>query len=84
MVSDALALVLSTCYLFLYFIAAMYDDPRRVSKLNATSTALNIISVIAMMFYIIAYDYFKRRLNNRCNRSIPLVSPAYTTPLDRR
>lgn len=34
MVSDALALLLSTSSLFLYFMASMYDDPHQVSKLK--------------------------------------------------
>lgn len=57
MVSDALALLLSTSSLFLYFIASMYEDPRSVSKLNDASTVLNIVSVIAMMLTFITGTY---------------------------
>lgn len=57
MVSDALALVLSTSSLFLYFIASMYDDPHQVSKLNAASTVLNIVSVIGMMLTFVTGTY---------------------------
>ncbi|XP_074355485.1 uncharacterized protein LOC141695129 [Apium graveolens] len=53
MVSDAIALLLSTCSLFLYFLESMYDDPHQVSKLNAASTGLNIVSVMAMMLTFI-------------------------------
>ncbi|XP_074346116.1 uncharacterized protein LOC141684877 [Apium graveolens] len=44
MVSDALALLLSTSSLFFYFLESMYEDPHQVSKLNAASTVLNIVS----------------------------------------
>ncbi|WOG86482.1 hypothetical protein DCAR_0205691 [Daucus carota subsp. sativus] len=57
MVSDALALLLSTCSLFLYFLESMYEDPRQVSKLNAASTGLNIVSVMAMMLTFITGTY---------------------------
>ncbi|KAL8122420.1 hypothetical protein AgCh_018949 [Apium graveolens] len=53
MIADALALVLSTTSLFLYFTSSMYQDPHQVSKLNAASTGLNIVSVIAMMLTFI-------------------------------
>nr|XP_017233103.1 PREDICTED: uncharacterized protein LOC108207155 [Daucus carota subsp. sativus] len=57
MVSDALALLLSTCSLFLYFLESMYEDPHQVSKLNAASTGLNIVSVMAMMLTFITGTY---------------------------
>lgn len=57
MISDALALLLSTSSLFLYFIATMYEDPYEVAKLNAASTMLNIVSVIAMMLTFVAGTY---------------------------
>ncbi|KAL1819295.1 hypothetical protein ACET3Z_014164 [Daucus carota] len=57
MISDALALLLSTSSLFLYFIATMYEDPYQVAKLNAASTVLNIVSVIAMMLTFITGTY---------------------------
>lgn len=57
MVADALALVLSTTSLFLYFISSMYQDTQKVAKLNAASTGLNIFSVVAMMLTFIAGTY---------------------------
>ncbi|KAL8090981.1 hypothetical protein AgCh_040164 [Apium graveolens] len=57
MVSDALALLLSTSSLFFYFLESMNEDPRQVSKLNAASTVLNIVSVMAMMLTFIAGTY---------------------------
>ena len=57
MISGALALLLSTSSLFLYFIATMYEDPYEVAKLNAASTMLNIVSVIAMMLTFVAGTY---------------------------
>lgn len=57
MVADASALVLSISSLFLYFISSMYQDPHLVSKLNAASTGLNIVSVIAMMLTFITGTY---------------------------
>ncbi|KAL8090979.1 hypothetical protein AgCh_040162 [Apium graveolens] len=57
MVSDALALLLSTSALFFYFLESMTEDPHQVSKLNAASTVLNIISVVAMMLTFIAGTY---------------------------
>ena len=57
MVSDALALVLSTSSLFFYFTASMSDDPLQVSKLNAVSTVLNIVSIIGMMLTFITGTY---------------------------
>ncbi|KAL8090965.1 hypothetical protein AgCh_040148 [Apium graveolens] len=57
MVSDALALLLSTCSLFLYFLESMYEDPHQVSKLNAASVGLNIVSVVAMMLTFITGTY---------------------------
>ena len=56
-VSDAIALALSTTSLFLYFISSMYEDPRQVSKLNAVSTGLNIFSIVAMMLTFICGIY---------------------------
>lgn len=56
-VSDALALALSTTTLFIYFISSMHDDPDQVSKLDATSTVLNMVSVIAMMFTFMAASF---------------------------
>lgn len=57
MVADVLALVLSSTSLFLYFVSSMYQDPLQVSKLNAASTGLNIVSVIAMMLTFITGTY---------------------------
>ncbi|XP_074356960.1 uncharacterized protein LOC141696736 [Apium graveolens] len=57
MVSDALALLLSTSALFFYFLESMTDDPLQESKLNAASTVLNIVSVVAMMLTFIAGTY---------------------------
>ncbi|KAL8104869.1 uncharacterized protein LOC141678125 [Apium graveolens] len=57
MVSDALALALSLTSLFIYFISSMYEDPDQVAKLDAVSTVLNIVSVIAMMLTFIAGTY---------------------------
>ncbi|WOG96210.1 hypothetical protein DCAR_0415543 [Daucus carota subsp. sativus] len=57
MVCDALALLLSTSSLFLYFIASMYEDPHSVSRLNNASAGLNIVSVIAMMLTFITGTY---------------------------
>ncbi|XP_074357806.1 uncharacterized protein LOC141697374 [Apium graveolens] len=57
MVSDALALLLSTSSLFFYFLESMNEDPGQVSKLNAASTVLNIVSVMAMMLTFIAGTY---------------------------
>lgn len=57
MISDALALLLSTSSLFFYFLESMNEDPHQVSKLNAASTVLNIISVMAMMLTFIAGTY---------------------------
>nr|XP_017233106.1 PREDICTED: serine/threonine-protein phosphatase 6 regulatory ankyrin repeat subunit A-like [Daucus carota subsp. sativus] len=57
MVSDALALLLSTCSLFLYFLESMYEDPHQVSKLNAASVGLNIVSIMAMMLTFITGTY---------------------------
>lgn len=57
MISDALALLLSTTSLFLYFILSMYRDPHKVSKLNHALTGLNIFSVIAMMLTFITGTY---------------------------
>ncbi|KAL8091031.1 hypothetical protein AgCh_040213 [Apium graveolens] len=57
MVSDALALLLSTCSLFTYFLGSMYEDPHQVSKLNALSVGLNIVSVIAMMLTFLTGTY---------------------------
>ncbi|XP_063943556.1 protein ACCELERATED CELL DEATH 6-like isoform X2 [Daucus carota subsp. sativus] len=56
-VSDAIALALSTTSLFLYFISSMYEDPRQVSKLNAISTGLNIFSIVGMMLTFICGIY---------------------------
>ncbi|WOG87845.1 hypothetical protein DCAR_0207077 [Daucus carota subsp. sativus] len=49
MISDALALALSTISLFLYFISTTYEDPQLVSKLNGVSSVLTVVSVVAMM-----------------------------------
>lgn len=57
MVADALALVLSISSLFLYFISSMYEDPYQVSKFNAASTGLNIVSIMAMMLTFISGTY---------------------------
>ncbi|KAL8090685.1 hypothetical protein AgCh_039936 [Apium graveolens] len=54
MLSDALALLLSTSSLFFYFLESMTEDPHQVSKLNATSTVFNIVSVMAMMLTFMA------------------------------
>lgn len=52
MVSDALALLLSTSCFF-YFLALMNKYPRHVAKLNAASSVLNIVLVMAIMLTII-------------------------------
>lgn len=57
MVTDAVALLLSTSSLFLYFISTMYQTPHRVSQLNAASTGLNIISIITMMLTFLTGSY---------------------------
>ncbi|XP_074339526.1 protein ACCELERATED CELL DEATH 6-like isoform X2 [Apium graveolens] len=57
MISDASALALSITSLFIYFISSMYDDPDQVSKFDAASTGLNIVSVIAMILTFIAGIY---------------------------
>ncbi|WOG86606.1 hypothetical protein DCAR_0205823 [Daucus carota subsp. sativus] len=57
MISDALAFLLSTCSLFLYFLQSMYEDAREVSKLNAASVGLNIVSIVAMMLTFITGTY---------------------------
>ncbi|KAL8092091.1 protein ACCELERATED CELL DEATH 6-like [Apium graveolens] len=57
MVSDALALALSTTSLFIYFVSSMSEDPNLVAKLDFASTMLNIVSVIAMMLTFIAGTY---------------------------
>ncbi|WOH14015.1 hypothetical protein DCAR_0933530 [Daucus carota subsp. sativus] len=57
MVSDAIALLLSTSSLVFYFLESMNEDPHQVRKLNAASTGLNIVSVIAMMLTFIAGTY---------------------------
>ncbi|KAL8090682.1 hypothetical protein AgCh_039933 [Apium graveolens] len=54
MLSDALALLLSTSSLFFYFVESMTEDPHQVSKLSATSTVFNIVSVMAMMLTFMA------------------------------
>ncbi|XP_074359254.1 uncharacterized protein LOC141698457 [Apium graveolens] len=54
MLSDALALLLSTSSLFFYFLESMTEDPHQVSKLSATSTVFNIVSVMAMMLTFMA------------------------------
>lgn len=57
MVSDTVALVLSTASLFLYFISSMYRNTQKVARLNAASSVLNIFSVIAMMMTFMAGTY---------------------------
>ena len=57
MMSDALALLMSTSSLFLYFLESMNDDPHEVSLLNASSTVLNILSIMGMMLTFIAGTY---------------------------
>ena len=57
MVSDAIALVLSTSSLIFYFLESMNENPHQVRKLNAASTGLNIVSVIAMMLTFITGTY---------------------------
>ncbi|XP_074382109.1 uncharacterized protein LOC141724020 [Apium graveolens] len=54
MISDALALALSITSLFIYFISSLYDNPSQVSKFDAASTGLNIVSVMAMILTFIA------------------------------
>lgn len=57
MITDALALLMSTCSLFLYFLESMYDDPLLVSQLSATSVGLNIVSIVTMMVTFITGTY---------------------------
>ncbi|XP_074357045.1 uncharacterized protein LOC141696820 isoform X2 [Apium graveolens] len=57
MVSDAIALLLSTSSLFFYFLESINEDPHQVSKLNAASTVLNTVSVMAMMLTFVAGTY---------------------------
>ncbi|WOG86470.1 hypothetical protein DCAR_0205676 [Daucus carota subsp. sativus] len=57
MVSDALALLMSTSSLFFYFLESMNEDIHQVSLLNASSTVLNILSISAMMVTFIAGTY---------------------------
>ncbi|WOG87846.1 hypothetical protein DCAR_0207078 [Daucus carota subsp. sativus] len=57
MISDALALALSTISLFLYFISTTYEDPQLVSKLNGVSSGLTVVSVVAMMLTFITGTY---------------------------
>ena len=57
MLSDALALLMSTSSLFFYFLESMNEDPHQVSLLNASSTVLNILSIIGMMLTFIAGTY---------------------------
>ncbi|WOG86483.1 hypothetical protein DCAR_0205692 [Daucus carota subsp. sativus] len=57
MVSDALALLMSVSSLFFYFLESMNEDPLQVSLLNASSTVLNILSIIGMMLTFIAGTY---------------------------
>nr|XP_017233149.1 PREDICTED: uncharacterized protein LOC108207200 [Daucus carota subsp. sativus] len=57
MVSDALALLMSTSSLFFYFLESMNEDLHQVSLLNASSTVLNILSISAMMVTFIAGTY---------------------------
>ncbi|WOG86577.1 hypothetical protein DCAR_0205792 [Daucus carota subsp. sativus] len=57
MVSDALALLMSTSSLFFYFLESMNEDLQQVSLLNASSTVLNILSISAMMVTFIAGTY---------------------------
>ena len=58
MVSDALALLMSVSSLFFYFLESMIEDPRQVSLLNASSTVLNILSIIGMIAgtYVVLSD----------------------------
>ena len=57
MVSDALALLMSTSSLFFYFLESMNEDLHQVSLLNASSTVLNILSIGTMMLTFIAGTY---------------------------
>lgn len=70
MIADVLALVLSTTSLFLYFLSSMYQDPHEVSKLNAASTGLNIVSIIAMMLTFITGTFVV--LSNRISLAITI------------
>ncbi|XP_074358556.1 uncharacterized protein LOC141697899 [Apium graveolens] len=57
MVTDALALLLSTSSLFFYFLQSIYKDHHQVARLNAAATGLNIVSITAMMVTFITGTY---------------------------
>ncbi|XP_074357329.1 uncharacterized protein LOC141697043 isoform X2 [Apium graveolens] len=57
MISDALALLLSICSLFIYFLENMSQDLREVTKLHATTVGLNIASVMLTMFVFMTGTY---------------------------
>ncbi|XP_074356768.1 uncharacterized protein LOC141696539 [Apium graveolens] len=57
MISDALALLLSICSLFIYFLENMSQDLQQVTRLHATTVGLNIASVMLTMFVFMTGTY---------------------------
>ncbi|XP_074358667.1 uncharacterized protein LOC141697977 [Apium graveolens] len=57
MVSDALALLLSTSSLFFYFLGSLSNDHHEVQILSVVSTGFNIVSIVAMMLTFITGTY---------------------------
>ncbi|KAL8090661.1 hypothetical protein AgCh_039916 [Apium graveolens] len=57
MIFDAIALLLSACSLFIYFLESMSQNLGQLTKLHATTIVLNIVSVVMMMLVFMTGTY---------------------------
>ncbi|KAL8118192.1 uncharacterized protein LOC141723618 [Apium graveolens] len=57
MIFDSIALLLSACSLFIYFLESMSQNLGQLTKLHATTIVLNIVSVVMMMLVFMTGTY---------------------------